>query len=90
MAQNIFERVQQDTENGIVPQLKVQREETLRVVRDTNWGSCLDNGSPSQARLTQLGECFPYKEEVIGSSPISSISGDPPPYRDSAAALRKT
>ena len=22
------------------------------------------------ARLTQLGECLPYKEEVIGSSPI--------------------
>ena len=23
------------------------------------------------ARLTQLGECFPYKKEVIGSNPIS-------------------
>lgn len=26
---------------------------------------------PPYARLTQLGECLPYKEKVIGSSPIS-------------------
>lgn len=25
------------------------------------------------AGLTQLGECFPYKEEVVGSSPTSCI-----------------
>ena len=24
-----------------------------------------------EAGLTQLGECFPYKEEVVGSSPTS-------------------
>ena len=25
------------------------------------------------SRLTQLGECFPYKEEAVGSSPTSRI-----------------
>lgn len=24
-------------------------------------------------RITQLGECFPYKEEVTGSSPVVTI-----------------
>lgn len=51
---------------------------------------CLDNSLPFYTRLTQLGECFSYKEEVIGSNPISSIGGDPPPHRARAAVLRKT
>ena len=40
-------------------------------------------------QLAQLGEHLFYKQRVIGSSPILSISGDPPPLAISAASPKK-
>ena len=41
-------------------------------------GSCLENRESKRniakqfARLTQLGECIPYKDKVVGSNPTVS------------------
>lgn len=41
---------------------------------DCGSGTCgFEPRRSPHACLTQLGECFPYKEEVVGSSPTVSI-----------------
>ena len=73
-----------------VEKQQIRHSVTVEIAGAAPVGSAHKTKKSIYARLTQLGECFSYKEEVVGSSPAASTVEIRVHSCETAAALRKT